>query len=131
MDLNTLTPKIDTVKTELVHPSTQEPLKHNKKQFWIERHLPHTKEYKKVKYAITQKYINAAQESGKRDIDLYEAEVDTIEVMVQTTVGWQLYYDGEWIEFTPEKAREIYTKAFWIVEQLQEKETSVDLFTQD
>ena len=49
--------------------------------------------------------------------------------MAETTVAWQIYYDGEWVEFTPEKAQEIYTKAFWIVEQLQEEENSADVFT--
>jgi len=131
MDLSSLTPQKDTVVTKLIDPRDGSPLKHDKKQMWIERYLPHTAEYKQAQYKRTQKYLKAAQKAKNTDvdIDLYEAEKDRVEVMAETTVAWQIYYDGEWVEFTPEKAQEIYTKAFWIVEQLQEEENSADVFT--
>lgn len=131
MDLNDLTPQRETQVTKLTDPRDGSPLTHNKKEMWVERYLPHTEEYKKAQYKRTQKYLKAAQAKGKdnSDIDLYEAEKDRIEVMAETTVAWQLYYGGEWLEFTPEKAKEIYTKAFWVVEQLQEGENSADIFT--
>ncbi len=131
MDLSTLTPQRETQITKLTDPRDGSPLTHDKKEMWVERYLPHTEEYKKAQYKRTQKYLKAAQAEGKNtgDIDLYEAEKDRIEVMAETTVTWQLYYGGEWIEFTPEKAKEIYTKAFWVVEQLQEGENSADVFT--
>lgn len=130
MDIKDLTPKSNTVKVELKHPQTGEPLKHNKKQMFVERYLPHTKEYKKVKYAITQKYLKRAQETDSRDIDLFEADMDTFELLAKTTSSWQLYWDGEWIELTEEKAMEVYQEAFWIADQLQEGENSADVFTQ-
>src|SRR6056297_2334743 len=131
MDLNTLTPQKDTVVTKLTDPRDGSPLTHNKKEMWIERYLPHTADYKQAQYKRTQKYLKAAQKakSADVDIDLYEAEQDRVEVMAETTVAWQIYYGGEGLEFTPEKAKEIYTKAFWIVEQLQEEENSADVFT--
>jgi len=131
MDLSNLTPQRETQVTKLTDPRDGSPLTHDKKEMWVERYLPHTEEYKKAQYKRTQKYLKAAQAKGKDsgDIDLYEAEKDRIEVMAETTVAWQLYYGGEWIEFTPEKAKEIYTKAFWVVEQLQEGENSADVFT--
>jgi len=146
MDLSSLTPQKDTVVTKLTNPQivtkideegnqyeepSGETLTHNKKEMWIERYLPHTAEYKQAQYKRTQKYLKAAQKAKNTDvdIDLYEAEKDRVEVMAETTVAWQIYYDGEWVEFTPEKAQEIYTKAFWIVEQLQEEENSADVFT--
>ncbi len=131
MDLSTLTPQKDTTKTKLTDPRDGSPLKHDKKEMWIERYLPHTSEYKQAQYKRTQKYLKAAQKSKTADvdIDLYEAERDRVEVMAETTVAWQIYYGGEWLEFTPEVAKDIYTKAFWIVEQLQEEENSADVFT--
>lgn len=131
MDLNELKPQRNTVVTKLVHPISGDPLKHNKKEMWIERYLPHTEEYKKKKYALTQKYLKAAQESGDREMDLFEIEQDNIGLMAETTVAWQLYYDGDWIEFSAEKAKALYKEAFWISEQLQEKENSADVFTKD
>jgi len=130
-DLMSLTPQKDTVVTKLIDPRDGSPLKHDKKEMWIERYLPHTADYKQAQYKRTQKYLKAAQKAKNTDvdIDLYEAEQDRVEVMAETTVAWQIYYDGEWVEFTPEKAKEIYTKAFWIVEQLQEEENSADVFT--
>jgi len=129
MDLNELKPQRNTVVTKLKHPLTGEPLKHNKKDMWVERYLPHTKEYKKLKYALTQKYMKKAQESGDSEVDLLEIEQDNISLMAETTVAWQVFYDGEWIEFTPEKAQKLYEEAFWIAEQLQEQENSADVFT--
>jgi len=131
MDLSSLTPQKDTVVAKLIDPRDGSPLKHDNKEMWIERYLPHTAEYKQAQYKRTQKYLKAAQKAKNTDvdIDLYEAEQDRVEVMAETTVAWQIYYDGEWAEFTPEKAQEIYTKAFWIVEQLQEEENSADVFT--
>jgi len=131
MDLTDLTPQKDTVVTKLVDPRDGSPLKHNKQEMWIERYLPHTGEYKKAQYKRTQKYLKAAQKSkGKEsDFDLYEAEQDRVEIIAETTVAWKIYYGGEWVELSVEKAKEIYTKAFWIVEQLQEEENSADVFT--
>jgi len=131
MDLNDLTPQRDTVKTKLIDPRDGSPLKHDKKEMWIERYLPHTAEYKQAQYKRTQKYLKAAQKAKTTDvdIDLYEAEKDRVEVMAETTVAWQIYLGGEWVEFTPEKAKEIYERAFWIVEQLQREETEADVFT--
>lgn len=125
MDLNELTPKKQTNKTTLKHPKTGEPLKHNKKEMWIERYLPHTSEYKKVRYAHAQKYLNKKQE----DISLFEVEQDGLELLVGTTANWQIFYDGQWVEFTKDNARKVYTEAFWIADQLKEDEDSVDLFT--
>ena len=146
MDLSSLTPQKDTVVTYLKAPvdvpTTDEKgkksvIKQGKTlhecgtEMWIERYLPHTSEYKQAQYKRTQKYLKAAQKAKTTevDVDLYEAEQDRVEVMAETTVAWQVYFDGEWIEFTPEKAKELYTNAFWIVEQLQEEENSADVFT--
>jgi hypothetical protein len=131
MDIFDLTPQKDTVIVELTDPRDDSPLVHNKKKMFIERYLPHTEEYKKAQYKKTQKYLKMAQKQGNTDvdIDLYEAETDRVDVMAETTVSWQLYYGGEWIEFSPEKAKEIYTKAYWIVDQLQQGENSTDVFT--
>ena len=130
-DLMDLTPQRDTIKTELVHPTTQEPLEHEGQPMWVERYLPHTPEYKKSQYSRTQKYLKSAQSKGKADvdIDLYEAEQDHIEVMAETTVAWNIYFGGEWLKFTPKKAKEVYGKAFWILDQLQEDENSAEVFT--
>jgi len=131
MDLSDLSPKRDTVVTYLKDPRDGSDLTHNKKKMWVERFLPHTEQYKRAQYQRTQKYLAAAQQSkeGKSNIDLFEAEVDRIEVMAETTISWQIYYEGEWLELDTEKAKEIYKKAFWIVEQLQEEENSADVFT--
>jgi hypothetical protein len=146
MDISNLAPQKDTVVTKLTNPKivtkfddegneykapSGEILTHDKKEMWVERYLPHTDEYKQSQYKRTQKYIKAAQKTNNTniDIDLYEAEKDRIEVMAETTAAWQIYYGGEWLEFTPEKAKEVYTTFFWIVEQLQEEENSVDVFT--
>ena len=75
-DLMSLTPQKDTVVTKLIDPRDGSPLKHDKKEMWIERYLPHTAEYKQAQYKRTQKYLKAAQKAKNTDvdIDLYEAE---------------------------------------------------------
>jgi len=131
-DLMSLTPQKDTIKVELINPVDGKPLSHDKKVMWVERLLPHTGEYKKSQYKRSQKYIKAAQKSGNGgdvDIDLYQAEEDRIEIMAETTVAWNIYFGGEWIKYTPEMAKEIYTKAFWIAEQLQIGENEANVFT--
>lgn len=129
-DIFDLTPKNDTVVTQLTDPRDGSQLTHEDKGMWIERYLPHTPQYKKAQYKHTQKYLKAAQKAGNKDvdIDLFEAEGDRIEVLAETTVSWEIYYGGEWVKFTPEKAKEIYTKAFWMVDQLQEDENSAEVF---
>ena len=130
-DLFDLTPQKDTVTTKLVDPRDQSPLEHDGHEMWVERYLPHTSEYKKAQYKRTQKYLKAAQKKGDKnvDVDLFEAEQDRVEVMAETTKSWQIFFGGEWLEFDEDKAKEIYTKAFWIVEQLQEDENTADVFT--
>lgn len=130
-DLFDLTPQKSTVVTKLTDPRDSKLLKHDKQEMWIERYLPHTAEYKKSQYKRTQKYLKAAQASGDKnvDVDLFEAEQDRIDVMAETTTAWHIYFGGEWLELSPEKAKEIYTKAYWIVDQLQESENKADAFT--
>ncbi len=130
-DLFDFTPQRDTVVTYLTNPTDNKPLEHDGTQMWIERYLPHTKEYKKAQYQRTQKYLKAAQAKGDTniDIDLFEAEQDRTEVLAETTVAWGIYYGGEWVKLTPKKAKEIYTKAYWIADQLQEDENSAEVFT--
>lgn len=129
MDIFELTPQIDTVVTKLTHPQTGDPLEHEGEEMWIERYLPHTGEYKKSQYSKTQKYLKKSQEAQEEiQIDLFEAEEDRLDIMVQTTISWKLYYGGEWVKFTPAKAKEIYGKASWIIDQLQVQENNTDVF---
>lgn len=144
-DLMDLTPQIDTITTYLKDPRlvekkdeegnsywepSQEPLEHDGHPMWVERLLPHTEDYKKAQFSRSAKYINQAQGEGTtQDFDLYGAYKDQIGVMAETTVGWQIYMGGEWVEFSVEKAKEVYARADFIQQQLKEAEDNAEVFT--
>jgi len=117
MDLKDLTPKSDIIKVELAHPTTGEPLLNDdKSRMTISIYGPYSKEYKKVLYEHTKDKIA----SGTANLDPVDIEQLNIDVLSETTVSWNITFDGNNPELTKDLAKEIYEEVFWIKAQIDE-----------
>lgn len=84
---------------------------------------PFSKEYKKVLYESSQ-----ARQSLKEPT-VEDFENLALEILVSSTVDWDITWDGEKPEFNKDLARDIYSRAFWIKLQIQEAQADVADFT--
>lgn len=117
MDLKDLKPKSDIIKVELAHPTTGEPLLNDdKSRMTISIYGPYSKEYKKVLYEHTKDKIA----SGTANLDPVDIEQLNIDVLSETTVSWNITFDGNNPELTKDLAKEIYEEVFWIKAQIDE-----------
>lgn len=80
---------------------------------------PYSKEYKAVLYKASNERIK------NKDFDIERFEEFEISALVDTTVDWNITWDGKKVDFTKELAKEIYDKATWI--RLLIKEANSDL----
>jgi len=131
MDLMQFSHKEDTFTTILKSPVDGTTLLHDEIEMYITRLLPHTDKYKKTQYGKLQKYVSISRDKGSTDpeIDLYQAEKDRVDIISQTITDWKLFYEDHWVEFSPKKAKEVFSKAPWILDQLQEGEDKATGFT--
>ena len=123
MDLKNLTPTSDTVEVTLVHPNTLEPLMNEgtDREMTITLYAPHSKEYKKLMHEQTDKRIEQMQKRNKAaTLKAADLEKATIDILAKATKEWDITFDGESPKLTVAKAREIYTEAFWLKDQLEE-----------
>lgn len=123
MDLKNLTPASDTVEVILVHPNTLEPLMNEgtDREMTITLYAPHSKEYKKLMHEQADKRIEQMQKRGKTaSLKAADLEKATIEILAKATKEWDITFDGECPKLSVAKAREIYTEAFWLKDQLEE-----------
>lgn len=84
---------------------------------------PFSKEYKKILHGAADKRIKLKEPTVE---DLENLNYETL---VESTVGWDITWGGEKVEFSKELAREIYEKAFWIKLQIQEAQADTADFT--
>lgn len=123
MDLSDLIPKSDVSTFNIKHPLTEEVLiKDDGEPMTITVYLPHSKEYKAAIHAQTNARIQRSQKS-KGLYTSEEIEEATLDLLVKTTKGWSLQLDKKNLEFSQEKAKEIYDKLPWVkVQVLQAQE---------
>ena len=122
MDLKELTPSLEDILVELVHPVSGEVLKNDDgSTMTITLLAPHSKEYKKAQHEQITKQINKAQKDKTTEVDYSDIENSTLEVLSKTTKAWNITYDGDKPKLTADKARAVYEEVFWIKEQLEAK----------
>jgi len=121
MDLMDLTPSSDTVEVTLFHPNTLETLANDDgSDMTVTMYAPHSKEYKEVMHEQTNRRLKATQAKKKIEFTSQDLEQSTLDLLVKTTKDWNITFSGEQPKFTQAAAKEIYTKVFWLREQLEE-----------
>ena len=113
MDLKKFVPENDTITVTLSFGG--EVLKNDDEtDMTIELYLPHSKEYRKIRHAQTDKMI----ESKKERLKAAEAEELGISFLASTTKSWNITYGGEKPKCTQAKAKEVYDYLTWVPELL-------------
>ncbi len=82
---------------------------------------PFSKEAKKIVYDINDKRIKDAARKKEKTISTAEAEDVFVDTLVTTTVDWNITWGGEKPKFDKGLAKEVYTKAFWIRNLVEEE----------
>ena len=115
MDLKDLTPKSNIVTVAITHPSSGEVLLNlDDTPMSVTIYAPHSKEYRAYSHTQTNARLKKAQETKVMDITSEELEQSTLDMLCNITKEWNLTYDNEMPELTPEKAKEVYTDIFWL-----------------
>lgn len=82
-----------------------------------------SKEYQEAKRRMGDKRLNDAIEALKRrnrKLSSEEIEKDTLDLLVECTVGWDgLYFNSSQTEFSKEAAKLLYTDNSWIRDQAE------------
>lgn len=124
MDLINTVPENDTLTVELVF-NGEAMINPDGTPMTIEVYLPHSKTYRGVKHAQTDKLIDAKKER----LLSAEAEELGISFLANTTKSWNITMGGKKPKFTVAKAEEIYGVALWIPDLLAEKVEEARGFT--
>lgn len=130
-DLSKLVPEKDTIEIILRHPNTGEPLMNEGEdatEMSVTLYAPHTKEYRKA--GFTQASTRLKDRKGK-DLTFEDMEEGGVELLVDVTVDWDITYENKKPKFTKEKAREVYSKVFWLRGQLEEAINNSVVFTEN
>lgn len=110
MDLKNFVPSDDNVVVEL--KIKDKPLKNpDDSPMTITVMSPYSKAYKKIVHTLTNERIKKTRKDDNEVTDFEEFQLD---ILVDTTVEWNITWDGKKPEFNKELAREIYETAFWI-----------------
>ena len=132
MDIANFIPATDTVEVELKNPTTGEVMTNkDESPMTITMYLPHSKAYKDVRHAQTNKRIQESQKKNKKVITAQEIEAETLDLLVKTTAGWNITYKEEQPNFSEDLAREVYELAPFIAEQLFEGVAEAEVFTKN
>ena len=83
-------------------------------------YAPHTKEYKALVHAQTNKRLKQAQAKKKADITAEDLEESALGILADATKSWSITFGGVKPKLTADKAKEIYDEVFWIKDQIEE-----------
>ena len=130
MDIANFVPTTDTTEVVLKNPVDGEVLTNkDNTPMTVTMYLPHSKAYKEVRHAQTNRRIQASQKKGSKTITAEEIEQETLDLLVKTTAGWNLTYKEKQPKFSEDVAKEIYSVAPFIAEQLFEGVAEAEVFT--
>jgi hypothetical protein len=83
MDIASFIPTTDTVEVELKNPATGEVMTNkDESPMTITMYLPHSKQYKEVRHAQTNKRIQENQKKNKKVITAQEIEAETLDPFI-------------------------------------------------
>jgi len=132
MDISDFIPTVDTVDIELKSPIDFQVMANTDgSPMTITMYLPHSKVYKEVRHAQTNKRIQESQKKNRKPVTAQDIEEETLELLVKTTAKWNITWKGGQPDFTEVLAREIYSLAPFIPEQLFEGVAEAEVFTKN
>ena len=110
MDLKNFVPSTDNVEVEL--KINDKNLKNEDgSNMTITTLSPYSKKYKETIQKLSNERI---KKSKGKQLDSSDYEDFALEVLTETTVDWNITWDGKKPEFNKKLAKEIYDSAFWI-----------------
>ena len=125
MDLKNFVPSTDNVEVEL--KINDKNLKNSDgSNMTITTLSPYSKNYKE----IIQKLSNGRIKKSKdKQLDSSDYEDFALEVLTETTVDWNITWDGKKPKFDKKLAKEIYDSAFWIKALINQEQAKLVDFT--
>jgi len=112
MDLKNFVPSNDNVEVELKIKDKN--LKNaDGTNMTITVMSPYSKEYKEVVHKLSNERMKNLKEASD-ETKFQDFEEFALNVMVETTVDWNITWEGKKPKFNKKLAREIYDSAFWI-----------------
>ena len=125
MDLKNFVPSADNVEVEL--KINDKNLKNpDGSNMTIATLSPYSKKYKEIIQKLSNERI---KKSKDRQLDSSDYEDFALEVLTETTVEWNITWDGKKPEFNKKLAKEIYDSAFWIKALINQEHTKLVDFT--
>lgn len=127
-------PSTDFVVTKLEDENGEPLLNEDGSQMSITRWLPHTKEYKEVRYNQQESILGTLPEEGRAEdvkISFWQMAEMSTELLANTIKEWDITWgdEDEKPEYTPELAEEILTICDFLVPQLKGSEDKALGFT--
>jgi len=123
MDLKSLSATTDNLVVTLKHPATKEVLYNDDRTpMTITMLSPFSKDAKAVLHTLTDRRLAEASKTGTTKMKAADLENYSLDSLVGTTLEWNITWDGIKPEFTAELARDVYTLAFWIKDQIEEEQ---------
>lgn len=127
MDLKNFVPSTDNVVVEL--KIKDKPLTNKDgTPMTITVMSPYSKEYKEVAHRLSRERMKSLKEDDANADAVKDFEEFALNVLVDTTVDWDITWGDEKPKFNKELAREIYTDAFWIKMLISEAQAKLGDF---
>ena len=122
MDLKSLSATVDNLVVNLKHPVTKEQLYNDEDAtpMTITMLSPFSKDAKIVLHELTDKRLADASKNGTTKLKAADLEAFSLDSLTKTTVTWNITWDGVKPEFNVDLAKDVYTLAFWIKDQIEE-----------
>ena len=125
MDLKNFVPSADNVEVEL--KINDKNLKNpDGSNMTIATLSPYSKKYKEIIQKLSNERI---KKSKDKQLDSSDYEDFALEVLTETTVDWNITWDGKKPEFNKKLAKEIYDSAFWIKALISQEQAKLVDFT--
>ena len=125
MDLKNFVPSADNVEVEL--KINDKNLKNSDdSNMTITALSPYSKKYKEIIQKLSNERI---KKSKNKQLDSSDYEDFALEVLTETTVDWNITWDGKKPEFNKKLAKEIYDSAFWIKALINQEQAKLVDFT--
>lgn len=125
MDLKNFVPSTDNVEVEL--KINDKNLKNQDgSNMTIATLSPYSKKYKEIVQKLSNERI---KKSKDKQLDSSDYEDFALEVLTETTVDWNITWDGKKPKFDKGLAKEIYDSAFWIKALINQEQAKLVDFT--
>ena len=117
-------PSSDQVVTMLKDEEGKELMNEDGTQMSITRYLPHTKEYKKVRYDQQEMMMSSVPSGEELNLSYFDMSELSIELMANTIKEWDITWGDtdEKPDYTPELAEEVLSLCEFFIPQLREAE---------